>query len=201
MKKKLLTCLLNNLTRSMMLEFLRSLFLIQNLKIISFWVRIFFHKNALFFIDKFTKRFYLKQYLFDDSIYTNINYMIILYKASKKNQFANKRFNKKLSRVRINIEHIFEMLKERWQSLTRLRLIIRNKKQYRFAMQWIIVCVILHNILIKNSDVWNETNEWWNEDDQKTHVDELMLLNQQQLREETLKRDHIKEVILKRRND
>ncbi len=69
---------LNDLTRSMMLEFLRSLFLIENLKIIFLWVRIFFHKNALFFINKLTKRFYLKQYLVDDSIYTNINYMIIV---------------------------------------------------------------------------------------------------------------------------
>ncbi len=68
-------------------------------------------------------------------------------------------------------------------------------------MQWIINCVILHNILIKNSDVWDKTDKWWDEEDQETHVDELMLLNQQQLRKETLKRDHIKEMILKRRDD
>jgi hypothetical protein len=126
--------------------------------------------------------------------------MIISYKASEKNQSANWRFNKKLSRVRIDIEHVFEMLKERWQSLTKMRLIIRNKKQYRFVIQWITICVILHNILIKNSHVWDESDEWWDEEGQETHVDKLMLLNQQQLREETLKREHIKEVILERRD-
>ncbi len=142
-----------------------------------------------------------EQYLLGDSTYTNINYMIISYKASEKEQFANRRFNKKLSRVRIDIEHIFEMLKERWQSLTKLRLLIRNKKQYRFAVQWITTCVILHNILLKNSDVWDETDEWWDEEDQETHANELMLLNQQQLREETLKREHIKEMMLERRDE
>lgn len=141
--------------------------------------------------------FSLREYLLDDSAYTNTNYMITPYKAPEKDWPVNKRFNKKLSRVRIDIEHAFGMLKGRWQSLTRLRLKIRNQKHYKYAMQWITVCVILHNVLLK-SDAWEKKDGWWTDDEVDEHADELNLLNQQQLREGILKREHMKEVILGR---
>lgn len=102
--------------------------------------------------------FSLRKYFFDDAIYTNINFMIFFYKASKKNRSNNKKFNSKLSRIRVDIKHVFDMLKKRWQNFVDLRLQIKDKRQYKYVVQWIIVCLILHNVLLKTNS-WNERNE------------------------------------------
>ena len=52
-----------------------------------------------------------RQYLLGDAAYTFTKYMIPLYKASEANHSENKKFNKKLSKVRIDIKHTFGMLK------------------------------------------------------------------------------------------
>lgn len=52
----------------------------------------------------------------------------------------NKEFNRSLSIVRIDIEHAFGMLKDRWKSLTGLRLILTTQKKYEFACMWITAC-------------------------------------------------------------
>ena len=61
--------------------------------------------------------------------------MVPLYKAPEANHSENKRFNKKLSKMQINIEHMFEMLKSQWASLTALRFVLNTQKQYQYALR------------------------------------------------------------------
>jgi hypothetical protein len=143
-----------------------------------------------------TSYFSSDQYLLDDSVYTNTLYVITLYKVSHTKHFEVRRFNRRLSRVRIDIEHAFGMLKDRWKSLTELRLRIRDRKNYIFAIRWITACLILHNIVLNIQNNWNEEEEWWTSENEKTHEKELKLLNDQQLIEKLNKRDHVKRLIL-----
>lgn len=78
--------------------------------------------------------------------------MVPPYKAPETNRNENKRFNKKLSKVRIDIEHTFGMLKDQWASLTALRLVLNTQKQYQYALKWITACIVLHNILLRLDD-------------------------------------------------
>jgi hypothetical protein len=67
---------------------------------------------------------------------------ITSYKTSHIKNSDVRRFNRRFSRIRIDIEHAFEMLKERKKSLIKLGLRIHDLKNYIFAIRWIIACVI-----------------------------------------------------------
>ena len=83
------------------------------------------------------------------------------------NERINRKFNKKLSRVRIDIEHAFGMLKGRWKSLTGLRVRVNKQERYMYAAQWITACVVLHNILLKCDDRWDEDEGWWTPEEEE----------------------------------
>ena len=135
------------------------------------------------------------QYVLEDSVYINSIYLMTLYKTSHIRDSEIRRFNRRLSRVRIDIEHTFDILKDRWKSLIGLRLRVRNKRSYIYAIRWITACVILHNILLNMKDDWNEDDEWWSAEEE-AHDEELKQLNFKQLNEGTIKRNHVKELIL-----
>ena len=101
------------------------------------------------------------QYLLGDSAYKHTEYLVPRYKAPDTNERINRKFNKKLSRVRIDIEHAFGMLKGRWKSLTGLRVRVNKPERYKYAVQWITACVVLHNILLRSDDGWDEDEGWW----------------------------------------
>jgi len=61
-------------------------------------------------------------------------------------------FNLHFSRQRVKIEHTFGLLKAKFESLRILRLRISDKKSHKFACTWIEACLVLHNILLKESD-------------------------------------------------
>ena len=103
--------------------------------------------------------------------------LITPYKRPEQHSIANRRFNQQLSSVRIDIEHAFGILKGRWQSLCGLRLRLKNQERYDFALSWIYVCVLLHNILIREDDKWEETDGWWTEDIQDEHDEALSVVN------------------------
>lgn len=65
-------------------------------------------------------------------------------------------FNNWLSRGRVKIEHCFGILKGKWQSLQSIRLLINNAKEYKYCTNWIVACMVLHNLTI---DDW-EADEW-----------------------------------------
>ncbi len=74
-------------------------------------------RSANFFFDDLHQHltFYFSsdQYLLSDSVYINTLYVITLYKVSHIKHFEVERFNQRFSRVRIDIEHAFDMLKNR----------------------------------------------------------------------------------------
>jgi hypothetical protein len=120
---------------------------------------------------------------------------MIFYKTIHTRDVNIRRFNRKLSRIRINIEHTFEILKERWKNLIELRVRIQNKKSYIFVIRWIFARVVLHNILHDIQNEWNENKEW-SKIEEETHEDELKQLNDRYLAKKMKKREHVKQFIL-----
>ena len=92
------------------------------------------------------------EYLIGDKAFTCTPTVIPPYKKPAANKRKNKEFNKRLSGVRIDIEHTFGSLKSRWQSLKDLRLRIIDLKSHHFAVQWITACIVLHNFLLSLDD-------------------------------------------------
>ena len=67
------------------------------------------------------------EYLLGDAAYSNTDYLISPYKVPLTQDASNRRFNQKLSSLRINIEHVFGILKGRWGSLVVHRILLRSK--------------------------------------------------------------------------
>lgn len=114
--------------------------------------------------------------------------MVPPYKAPHISLKENRRFNKRLSSIRIDIEHAFGMLKGRWKSLTALRLRLLNNKQFEFAIIWITACVVLHNVLLELNDEWAEEEGWWTPDEEEEHDEDIILLSEAERRVGTIKR-------------
>ena len=108
------------------------------------------------------------QYFLIDSAYVSVNHFVFFYKNSIVFVFNNKRFNRKFFSIRIDIEHAFDMLKNRWRNLIEFRFCLYNEKQYEYMIQWIIVCVIFHNIFLDLIDVWDVNENWWIEKKKRT---------------------------------
>lgn len=66
-------------------------------------------------------------------MYILIKYIVLLYKELEINYLNNHAFNMQISYIKIDIEHIFPVFKERLKNLIRIWLIIMNNKKYEFA--------------------------------------------------------------------
>ncbi|GAV03389.1 hypothetical protein RvY_13818 [Ramazzottius varieornatus] len=82
----------------------------------------------------------------------------------------NREFNAIHAGARVAAEHTIGILKGRFKSLKRLRVHIKGKKDLAWAVYWIRVCCILHNLLDKDpyDEEWTEeeANAEENEDDE-----------------------------------
>lgn len=78
--------------------------------------------------------------------------MIAPYKYPAVRNGGNRRFNYLHSNVRIDIEHSFGILKQRFPSLRNIRLRLKNKEDYMRILQWIMTCFVLHNFLQTEND-------------------------------------------------
>lgn len=136
------------------------------------------------------------QFLLGDAAYTNSNYLISPYKAPASRKPENWRFNRKLSAIRIDIEHALEMLKGRWKSLTGLRILIHDQASYKYAVQWITACLVLHNILLSFRDEWDECEGWWSKDKMDEHVDDLDIMTRHQRQSGIDKKKAVKAMVL-----
>ena len=67
-------------------------------------------------------------------------------------------FNELFSSARIVIEHVNGLLKGRFCSLRGLRIQVKTANDFRRINEWICVCLVLHNILLRLRDSWNEEN-------------------------------------------
>lgn len=93
------------------------------------------------------------------------------------------------------------MLKGRWESLTGLRLIIRSREKYKLAVKWITACCILHNILVDLKDDWGREEGWWTEEEISGHNQELLAMSRSEESAGMIKREIIKEMVLKEQVD
>ena len=59
---------------------------------------------------------------------------MISYKKSHNKSIFNKNFNYNLSRIRIRSEHAIEYLKNRFQSLKKFRIAIRNEQDIVYVV-------------------------------------------------------------------
>ena len=65
------------------------------------------------------------------------------------------------------------MLKGRWKSLCGLRLKVDTDEHYEYEIQWIIACVVLHNVLLDVQDSWTENEGWWMPEVDAEHESDL----------------------------
>lgn len=86
-----------------------------------------------------------------------------------------------------------------WGSLIGLRILLRSKNSYKFAVKWIIACCILHNILVNIPDDWRQYDGWWSPEEEEKHDEELLILSDEQIQRGLQKREHIKELVLGQR--
>ena len=97
------------------------------------------------------------EYLLADKAFKCTPSVIPPFKKPAANKRQNKEFNRRLSSIRIDIEHSFGSLKSRWQSLRDMRIRIVDEKSYEYAVKWITACVVLHNFLLSLDDPeWEE---------------------------------------------
>jgi len=107
-----------------------------------------------------------------DSAYPIRRWCIPPFRKPKNGELtqSQRRFNYRLSTVRVRAEHAIGLLKGRFQSLRELRIQIGSHHLHKWAILWVCCCVILHNLIILfEEDITNqtegenedETNEGW----------------------------------------
>ena len=68
----------------------------------------------------------------------------------------NQIFNVLFSTARVFIEHVNGILKGRFHSLKGLRIQVKKLDDFVRVNEWIVVCIILHNILLSFKDDWDD---------------------------------------------
>ena len=108
------------------------------------------------------------QYILGDSAFQNMPFMVSAYKKPYNSRLSrsNERFNKRLSKARVNSEHCIGMLKGRFPFLRQIRMRINEltkRENMRKILKMVDVTIILHNFLLSEHD--DVLEEWMNQDD------------------------------------
>ncbi|GAV05590.1 hypothetical protein RvY_15694 [Ramazzottius varieornatus] len=110
------------------------------------------------------------EYLLAGSAYPTSDITVPTYKKPAADIAENRKFNAIHAGARVAAGHTIGILKGRFKSLKRLRVHIKEKKDLAWAVYWIRVCCILHNLLDKDryDEEWTEeeANAEENEDDE-----------------------------------
>jgi len=61
-----------------------------------------------------------------------------------------------LSSPRQAIEHVNGLVKGRFQSLKGVRIEIKKKEDFKTFIDWILACLVLHNMFQRYNDSWDE---------------------------------------------
>ncbi|MBW0568713.1 hypothetical protein O181_108428 [Austropuccinia psidii MF-1] len=112
--------------------------------------RVFQHLN----IYKNPEQFFENHYLLDYSSYSSSNHIIPAYKGSLNQNNDQRKFNYCLAQSQVHIEHAIGMLKGRWSSLQQMQFQMKGPEDIQNFVNWVVTCVILHNILVKIDDQW-----------------------------------------------
>ena len=89
-----------------------------------------------------------------DSAYANTQHTIPAYNGQALEDPDIKKFNTYLAKSRVWNEHAIRILKGCWSSLREMQNQLRSPKELNSFIDWVIVCVILHNMLAKISYEW-----------------------------------------------
>jgi len=90
--------------------------------------------------------FSLLEYLLGDKGMYHTARVVGPYKAPAAELQRNKNFNWQLAHLRVVAEPVVGMLKRRWMSLKELRVSIGTEGDFRWALEWIIACCVLHTV-------------------------------------------------------
>lgn len=96
------------------------------------------------------------QYLIADAGYALSNHVCTPYKQPAASVPHNQQFNILLSKARVLIEHVNGILKGRWMSLRGINRQIRELSDFQFVNEWILCCLILHNLTTILDDDWDD---------------------------------------------
>ncbi|KAF9502760.1 hypothetical protein BS47DRAFT_1284980, partial [Hydnum rufescens UP504] len=88
------------------------------------------------------------EFMWADSGYALQPWCVVPFKKPLNQRPENKTFNYYLSRVRVKSEHTMGYLMGRFGSLQSLRQQISCPRDHKLAVNWIMVCLILHNLII-----------------------------------------------------
>jgi hypothetical protein len=111
------------------------------------------------------------EYLLADSGYRATYFVCTPYRQPAANIPHNKVFNELFSSARVVIEHVNGIVKGRFSSLRGIRVQLNKEKDVKRVNEWILVCLILHNILVRFRDEWEE------EDVEDVQEEELLAPN------------------------
>jgi hypothetical protein len=96
------------------------------------------------------------QYLLADAGYGGTWFMCTPYKHPQAALPHNKLYNELFSSARVTIEHVNGILKGRFSSLRGIRIQVKEVTDFKRINEWILVCLVLHNILLRLNDSWDE---------------------------------------------
>ncbi|GAV01955.1 hypothetical protein RvY_12580-3 [Ramazzottius varieornatus] len=91
------------------------------------------------------------EYLLADSAHTTSAVTVSSYRRPSSLVADNEQFNFHLASIRIRVEHTRGILKGRFPSLQSLRIKIFDRETHERAVRWIKACVVLHDMLLKDS--------------------------------------------------
>lgn len=105
--------------------------------------------NESLFKKEIDRYFDDNEYVLGDNHYNSrYPFLVPVSKGSE----DNRRFDHYILQMQIKIEHAIDMLKTRFPSLHKLRLLIRVKEDIRYASGWVRVCATLNNFLISRKE-------------------------------------------------
>jgi hypothetical protein len=89
-----------------------------------------------------------EEFAWADSAYAVSTHTIPVHKRPASLDPANALFDRVLAQLRVRSEHCMGALKGRFQCLRGLRVNINSNSEHAYALRWITVAIILHNLII-----------------------------------------------------
>ena len=109
------------------------------------------------------------EFLIADAGYGGTWFICTPYRQPAASIPHNKVFNELFSSGRIVIEHVNGILKGRFSSLRGIRIQVKTAADFQRINEWITVCLVLHNILLRFNDSWEEEDAE-DAEDEEVHV-------------------------------
>ncbi|WVR09863.1 hypothetical protein IAU60_006939 [Kwoniella sp. DSM 27419] len=96
------------------------------------------------------------EYLMGDKLFPCGSNIVALYKESSRRTEDSVQqlwFNRRCSRLRVKVEHVFGIMKARFTALRHLKVHIRDRRGQARAQAMITAAAVLHNLLVSNDDI------------------------------------------------